>query len=151
MQALPIRLSRAVASTRKKLSPSPPRFNIVLKPSSPTFSLEYLTGTITVPGFWKEFKQKLLLGFLGHEHKHGSCDGLPFNFVNRKKHEAACMGALNMSAHQAGRLLNCVYDSVDYDEPILILRNGRVEAIKIGVFVENFMESETETVVDISK
>ena len=112
MQALPTRLSRAVASTRKKLNPSPPRFNVVLKPSSPTFSLEYLTGTITVPGFWKEFKQKLLIGFLGHEHKHGSCDGLPFNFVNRKKHEAACMATLQISSHQAGRLLNCIYDAV---------------------------------------
>ena len=112
VQALPTRLSRAVASTRKKLNPSPPRFNVVLKPNSPTFSLEYLTRTITVPGFWKGFKQKLLLGFLGHEHKHGSIDGLPFNFVNRKKHEAACMATLQVSSHQAGRLLNCIYDAV---------------------------------------
>src|SRR5208283_4420538 len=109
---LPARITRTLARVRKKLDPPAPFFKLEVRNNAKTFSLELVSRKITLPPFWKEFWNQHLEGFLGHEHKHGSLDGLPYTFLNSKKHQAATMASLSLPNAEARRLLNCVYDAV---------------------------------------
>jgi hypothetical protein len=109
---LPIRITRTLATVRKNLDPPTVRFGLEVRDKARTFSLELNSRRIVLPPFWNKFTDLHLEGFLGHEHKHGSLDGLPYTFLNSKKHQAAAMASLNLPNAEVRRLLNCVYDAV---------------------------------------